>query len=85
MSFKHSSKKDEEDLKEYKAKVTTAEETTVKETDVKGLQKELGANFSTFANADETFRKRLLKEDYAKMKAKYCWLYDQPITTKSDV
>jgi hypothetical protein len=78
MSFKKSSQKDEEDLKEYsKAK---AEEP---KTDVKGLQKELGNGFTAFAMADESYRKRVFKEEYAAKKLKYGWLYDQPI--KADV
>jgi hypothetical protein len=81
MSFKKSSKKDEEDLKEYvEAKATIAAEPS---TDVKGLQKELGGSFSAFANSDENYRKRVLKEEYAAKKLKYGWQYDQPI--KSDV
>lgn len=65
--------------------------------DVKGLQEALegkvnkdgirtggkDTTFATFANADETYRKRVLKEDYSAMKLKYGWLYDQPI--KADV
>lgn len=80
MSFHKASKKDEQDFKEYnKAK---AEEQPAK-TDVKGLQKELGINFTAFALGDETYRKRMLKDEYAAKKLKYGWLYDQPI--KSDV
>ena len=80
MSYKSSTKKDEEDLKEYSEAKAAAEEP---KTDVKGLQKELGNGFTAFANGDEHYRKRVLKEDYSAKKLKYCWLYDQPI--KSDV
>jgi len=82
MSFHKASKKDEEDLKQYtKAKETTATETEEQpaKTDVKGLQKELGANFTAFANGDENYRKRMLKDEYAAKKLKYGWLYDQKI------
>jgi len=81
MSYKKSTQKDEEDLKEYtkaKTEVVAVEEQPAK-TDVKGLQKELGPNFTAFANGDENYRKRFLKEDYAAKKLKYGWLYDQPI------
>jgi len=78
MSYKKSTKKDEEDLKEYsKAKTEVAAEEP--STDVKGLQKELGNSYTAFANSDENYRKRILKEEYAAKKLKYGWLYDQPI------
>ena len=81
MSFHKASKKDEEDLKQYtKAKETATEtEEQPAKTDVKGLQKELGANFTSFALGDENYRKRMLKDEYAAKKLKYGWLYDQKI------
>jgi len=95
MSFHKASKKDEQDLKEYsKAKDTPTEtEEQPAKTDVKGLQEALegkedskgvkkggkDVSFATFKNADENWRKRALKEDYAELKLKYGWLYDQPI------
>jgi len=67
-------------LKEYtKAKAEVVTEEQPAKTDVKGLQKELGANFTAFANADEHYRKRMLGEEYAAKKLKYGWLYDQKI------
>jgi hypothetical protein len=80
MSFHKASKKDEEELKEYtKAKATIAEEPKA---DVKGLQKALekeGIDYATFANSDEYYRKRVLKDKHADLKSKYGWTYDQPI------
>lgn len=76
MSYKYSAK---EDRKE-EAKMTAAAEK--KESVEKNLQKALedkGVSFSSFRNADEHYRKRALKEDYAELKLKYGWLYDQPI------
>lgn len=88
------SKKDEKDLKEYQEAKT---EQAVGQVDTKALQEELegkpdkdgikkggrGISFVIFINADEYYRKRALKEDYAELKTKYGWLYDQPI--KADV
>jgi hypothetical protein len=72
MSFKKTAEKEttskKEEVQEQPSKV-----------DVKGLQKELGANFTAFALGDETYRKRMLKDDYSAMKLKYGWLYDQKI------
>jgi len=77
LSYKKSTQKDEEELKQYtKAKATVESEPS---TDVKGLQKELGSSFTQFAMGDESYRKRVLKGDYAAKKLKYGWLYDQPI------
>jgi predicted RNA-binding protein (virulence factor B family) len=82
-SVKKATAKDEEDLKAFtKAKeeqTSSTSTSTVPKTDVKGLQKELGPNFTAFALGDETYRKRLLKDEYAAKKLKYGWLYDQPI------
>jgi carbamoylphosphate synthase small subunit len=82
MSHK-ASRKDEQDLKEYQAVKT---EQAVGKVDTKALEKELtekGVPYSQFANSEESWRKRALKEDYAEMKLKHKWLYDQPI--KADV
>jgi len=90
MSFHKSSKKDEEkdrelEIKMEQAALAVAEQeqpTATTKVDTKGLEKELvkrETNLSTFAIADENYRKRVLKGDYAELKTKYGWLYDQPI------
>lgn len=73
--------KDEEDLKEYQT-TKGIQESEPGKVDTKALEKALtekGVSYQQFAGADETFRKRALKEDYAPMKLKHKWLYDQPI------
>lgn len=78
MSYKKSTAKDEEDLKEYtssKAKETTAK----KQTSLEDKLKELDIPYSQFKGADELFRKRCLKENYQEVKNEYGWQYDQPI------
>jgi hypothetical protein len=85
MSYAKASKKEEREFKEY----TTAKaeiESEPGKVDVKALEKDLaskGVPYSQFLVADETWRKRALKEDYAATKLKHGWLYDQPI--KADV
>ena len=86
MSYKKSTTKDEEDLKEYQTTKVTQESEPAGKVDTKALEKALtekGVSYQQFAGSDETFRKRALKEDYAEMKLKHKWLYDQPI--KADV
>jgi hypothetical protein len=85
MSFKKSTAKDEEDLKEYQTKKVVQESEPGK-VNTKALEKALtekGVSYQQFAGAEELWRKRALKEDYADLKLKYGWLYDQPI--KADV
>jgi len=78
MSYKKATKKDEQELKEYTKAVAEEQPST----DTKGLQKALekqGVDYTTFAKAEESWRKRALKEDYSALKLKHGWLYDQPI------
>jgi hypothetical protein len=78
-SYKKASKKDEEELKEY---VEAKAEVQESKTDSKGLQKALekeGIDYATFANSDEYYRKRVLKDKHADLKLKHGWTYDQPI------
>lgn len=86
-SKKAKEEKDRElEIKMEQAALAVAEQeqpSTTANVDVKGLQKELGGSFTQFAMADESYRKRVFKEEYAAKKLKYGWLYDQPI--KADV
>lgn len=85
MSFKKSTAKDEEDLKEFQTK-KVAQESEPGKVNTEALEKDLtekGVSYQQFSGAEETWRKRALKEDYAEMKLKHKWLYDQPI--KADV
>jgi len=87
-SYSKASKKDEQDLKAYQEKKAAQPEAVQGQVDTKALQKDLegkGIALSTFSNADEAYRKRTLKEDYAAMKLKYGWLYDQPIKADGNV
>jgi len=86
MSYKSKSDKEKDrelEIKMEEAALKVAEEaepaTSAPKVDVKGLQKELGNSFTQFAQGDEYYRKRVLKDDYAAKKLKYGWQYDQPI------
>ena len=81
MSFKKATAKDEQDLKEFQTKKVTQESEPDK-VNTQALEadlKEKGVSYQQFAGAEETWRKRALKEYYAEMKLKHKWLYDQPI------
>ena len=85
MSF---SKKEAAAVEESKGKAKVEVEPEVGKVDTKALEKELtekGVSYQQFSNAEETWRKRALKEDYAAMKLKHKWLYDQPIKSEQVV
>jgi len=78
--YKKATKKDEEELKTYTTAI--AEEQPTAKTDTKGLEKALKdkeSSLQQFATAEETKRKKICGDDYAAMKLKYGWKYDQPI------
>ena len=77
-SYKKSTAKDEEDLKEYQTKATATEKKEEPKTLRKALDKK-DIDLAVFANASEEYRKRVLKDDYDEFKERYGWLYDQPI------
>ena len=87
MSYKSKSQSDKEKDRELEIKMEEAalavaekeQPSSTAKVDVKGIQKELGANFTAFANSDENYRKRMLKDEYEAKKLKYGWLYDQKI------
>ena len=84
-SFKKSTAKDEQDLKEYQT-TKAVQQSEPGKVDTKALEaalKEEGISYQQFAGAEEGWRKRALKEKYAELKLKHGWLYDQPI--KADV
>ena len=73
--YKKATKKDEQELKEYQSKT----EEQPKETGLEEALKKKESSLQQFATADEIKRKKICGDDYAEMKLKYGWKYDQPI------
>lgn len=85
MSYKKTAEK-ETFTKREEIPLSASEASAPGNVNTKALERELtekGVSYQQFSGAEESWRKRALKDDYAEMKLKHKWLYDQPI--KADV